>query len=73
MTTIAVAEVQMKKLSEKQSEYQAIKNCNRRADMATSWRQRNLRSRERVRQNKDGDVRTSKMASAPSAKEFEIL
>ncbi len=43
---------------------------NRRADMATSWKQRNLRSRWRVRQYKDADVRTPKTASAPSAHEF---
>ncbi len=46
------------------------KNHNRRANMATSWRQRNLRSRWRVRQYKDGDVRTSRTASSPSANEL---
>ncbi len=46
------------------------KNHNRRADIATSWRQRNLRSRWHVRQYIDGDVRMSRMASAPSANEL---
>ncbi len=65
-----VSEVQMKKLSKKTVWISGQKNHNRRADIATSWRQRNLRSRWRIRQYKDGDVRMSRTASAPSANEL---
>ncbi len=43
------------------------KNRNRRDNIATFSRQRNPRNRWRVRQYKDGDARTSRTASAPSA------
>ncbi len=53
--------------AKKLSKYWSQKNCNRRVDKATSWRQRNLRIRWHVRQYKDGDARMSRTASVDSA------